>query len=237
MLGIAFSAPLTGLAQATDDDGDKPSQLAVSTDLNGDGILDVVRAASPAGDPTGPAVLSISLGRGNGNTQPAATGPLLGAKPTSIVAGDFNQDGFEDIIVGDDDGRVSLFLGDGTGRLTPAGDVVHLGSVVSIVAADFNRDGILDLAISDSIGSSVTVLLGTGRGTFRQEWSFPLRMAGTSPHLATADFNGDHKPDLAVVYDDDAEDTYDVMLGDGQGHFVHAPNLGLVRDPNAYCTP
>ena len=43
--------------------------------------------------------------------------------------------------------------------------------------------------------------------------------------------------DLAVVYDNDDEDTYDVMLGDGKGHFVPAPTLGLVRDANAHCAP
>ena len=42
-------------------------------------------------------------------------------------------------------------------------------------------------------------------------------------------------PDLAVVYDDDDGDTYDVMLGNGSGAFTFAPSLSLARDPNSHC--
>jgi hypothetical protein len=105
------------------------------------------------------------------------------------------------------------------------------------VVADFNHDGILDMAVSDWHAGTVVVLLGAGNGSFRSEWSFPLRMPGTTPHIAAADFNGDGIPDLAVVYDDEDEDTFDVMLGNGNGSFSYAPNRSLVRDPNSHCVP
>ena len=73
-----------------------------------------------------------------------------------MVAGDFNQDGFPDLIVGDEDGTLRLLLGDGAGHFTSAGNITHLSSVASIVASDFNHDGILDLAVSDPMASSVT---------------------------------------------------------------------------------
>jgi hypothetical protein len=154
-----------------------------------------------------------------------------------MVMRDFNHDGFPDLIVGDEDGALLLFLGDGRGNLVPAGEVAHLDSVVSIVVADFNHDGIPDLAVSDWRASTVKVLLGTGNGTFQSGWSSPLRLAGTTPHLSAADFNGDGVTDLAVVYSDDDGDTFDVMLGDGHGGFSQSPQLSLVKDPNAHCAP
>jgi hypothetical protein len=139
------------------------------------------------------------------------------------------------VIVGNDDGALKLFLGDGTGNLVPVGDVDHFDSVVSMAVADFNHDGIPDLAVSDWRGSSVTVLLGAGNGVFRREWSFPLRMPGKIGRIVVADFNGDGVPDVAVTYDDNDGYTFDVLLGQGNGTFTFSPKLSFVKDPNSHC--
>jgi hypothetical protein len=149
------------------------------------------------------------------------------------VVGDFNGDGNPDLIVGDGDGALMELIGDGKGNLVSAGEIAHLGSVVSIAKSDFNHDGIPDLAVSDFRANSVTILLGAGNGSFRPSWSFPLPMRGTIFHLAAADFNGDGIPDLAITNDD--EDTFEVMLGNGNGTFTYAPALSNVKDPNSYC--
>ncbi len=70
------------------------------------------------------------------------------------------------------------------------------------ITADFNHDGKIDLASADG-----TVLLGNGDGTFTA--AKPLGFSGT--HIATADFNGDGKPDILL-------DTM-VFLGNGDGTF------------------
>ena len=222
-------------ADDADESSEGASRLVVMGDFNRDGIADIAEAAASDDDPSGPGVLTVSLGQANGSFKQIASYPVPGHKPQSIVVGDFNGDGVPDVVVGDDDGTVALFLADGTGKLAPAVEIAHLESAMSMAVGDFNHDGTLDFAVADWQASSVTVFDGTGTGSFQRGWSFALRMAGTSPHLAAADFNGDGLTDLAVVYDDDDGDTFDVMLGNGNGTFTIAPHLGLVKDTNAHC--
>jgi hypothetical protein len=230
----AMSALGSG-AEGSDDDAQAAPLMAVG-DFNRDGIADIAEVVSPAGDPSGLGALTVSLGQANGTYLPMAFHLALGHAPRSIVAGDFNGDGIQDLVVGDDDGALMLFLGDGTGKLVPAGNIAHFDSVASIAVADFNHDGIPDIAVSDWRGNAVVVLLGEGKGSYRRGWSFPLPMRGKVARIATADFNGDGIPDLAVVYnDDDAGATFEVMLGNGNGTFTDAPALSFSKDPNAHC--
>jgi len=232
ILALAL-APGCLWAQSPDDDADDAHPLMVAADFNRDGFADIAQAALPDGNGAG--VLTVLLGQADGKFKEIASDAVLGHAPKAIVAGDFNRDGFEDVIVGDDDGSLKLFLGDGTGKLLPADEVARVGSVVSIAVADFNRDGIPDIAVSDWLGSSVTVFLGAGNGRFERLWSFPLKMPGIAARVATGDFNGDGIPDLAIVYSDDAGYTYKVMVGDGKGGFTEAPKLSFFKDPNAHC--
>ena len=231
---ISASASPAGYAEGEDDPEEAMPLMAVG-DFNRDGIADIAEAASPAGDHSGPGLLMVSLGQADGTFKAMVSHQVLGHAPRSIIAGDFNRDGIPDLIVGDDNGALMLFLGDGTGNLVPSGEIAHFDSVVSVAVADFNHDGFPDLAVSDWRASTVTVLLGEGKASFRRTWSFPLRMRGTVAHLSTADFNRDGIPDLAVVYDDDDGATYEVMLGNGNGTFTDAPGLSFAKDPNAHC--
>lgn len=238
IFALASFSALTAHAWAAGADDDAPgaaSPLIAVGDFNRDGIVDIAEAASPEGNPSGPGILTVSLGQTDGSFKPMVSQRALGHAPRSIAAGDFNGDGIPDLIVGDDDGALMLFLGDGTGNLVPVGDIARLDSAASIVVADFNHDGVPDIAVSDWRSSTVTVFLGEGKGSFRRTWSFPLRMRGAVAHLSTADFNKDGIPDLVVVYDDDAGDTFEVMLGNGNGTFTDAPDLSFARNPNAHC--
>ena len=231
---VAAFAPLRASGQAGDDDGNESVPLTVVADFNHDGIPDIAVATSPA-DESGAGRLTVSLGEAPGKFRPEADDPPLGHAPRAIVTGDFNRDGNPDVIVGDEDGSLKLFLGDGTGKLAPIGDIARMSSVVSIAVADFNHDGIPDMAVSDWRGSSVAIFLGSGNGSFERLWSFPLRMRGTVAHVAVADFNGDGIPDLAVTYGNDDGYTFDVLVGNGKGAFTDAPKLSFTKDPNAHC--
>jgi hypothetical protein len=114
-----------------------------------------------------------------------------------IAVGDFDGDGRQDLAVANqDDGTVSIFLGQGGGFFkTPT--TVSAGSGPSgIVAGDFNGDGKVDLAVIDA-GGTVTILLGNGDGTFTA--GTPL-VAGSAPAaVAAGAFNANGASDLVVA--------------------------------------
>jgi VCBS repeat protein len=213
-------------AQADEEQGEAP--LVVTADFNRDGIADMASVAANGR-------LTVRLGRSDGTFLEIASMSVSGRKPRALIADDFNGDGIPDLLIGNEDGAVRLFLIDGTGHVGPGREIAHLQSVTSIAVADFNKDGIADIAVSDWRASTVTVYFGSGNGSFDHTWSFPLRMRGTTPRIATADFNDDGIPDLVVVYGDDDDPTFDVMIGNGNGTFTIAPERGFSRSPNSRC--
>ncbi len=126
--------------------------------------------------------------------------------PYSVVKGDFDEDDVLDLAmsVGDaPENALSLFKGrrDGTFAEPPTQfDVAQNAS--DVVRSDFDDDGHLDLAVADlgdqpESPGSVTVLYGTGNGTFRDRMRLPS--GGIQPqHLATPDVDGDGNEDVAV---------------------------------------
>jgi uncharacterized protein (TIGR03437 family) len=158
-------------------------------------------------------------------TTPAATTDVSGAYAGLVAVADFNGDGIPDSAVITSSGfTVTLIGANGQPSSTHSYPVANIGA--SIVAADFNLDGHTDLAVlsdPESGGGSVIVYLGRGDGTFAAGTSFP---AGAFPfYLATGDFNGDGKPDLAVsVFASqlNAPGTVDVLIGKGDGTFAAA---------------
>ncbi len=196
--------------------GGRPNSVATA-DFNGDGNLDLV--VTNEDDDT----FSVLLGRGDGTFLPAvnyATPP----DPIFVTTGDFNGDGKLDIAtinLADSTGNckcVAIFLGngDGTFQETP---VITVPSIepFAIGVGDFNADGNLDLAVAEYFGSTdqVEILLGNGDGTFRSEHIYTSRAGPDS--IAVADFNGDHKLDLAVAENEGG--TVSIFLGNGDGSF------------------
>ncbi len=85
----------------------------------------------------------------------------------------------------------------------------------SVLVEDLNGDGRLDLVVANEEGSNVSVLLDDGKGGFSPSCGSPFP-AGPSPNdLASGDFNGDGRVDLAIANHETQHVT--VLLGDGRG--------------------
>jgi len=204
--------------------GHLPNDIAIG-DFNGDGNPDLVipNHQTP--------YVTILLGDGRGGFRPAPHSPSSTQSrphPHGAVAADFNGDGKLDVVIDSwADDRVLLFLGDGAGNLIGPGQFFSVGKrpYQRLRSADFNKDGKPDLVTTNLDGNNVTILLGDGKGGFREAPGSPFP-AGAAPWAVVIDdINRDGNPDLVIVpYAPDVKDPSQIvatiLLGDGKGGFT-----------------
>ncbi len=192
------------------------TRSAVIGDFDGDAVADVV-AANSSGN-----TISLLLGFGDGSFA-APLSFVAGTNPRHLVAGDFDEDGDLDVAA-TAGAYVSVLKGNGAGSFGAARQYSG-GDVGPIVAADFTEDGHLDLAlIGDfdiyySQSDTVAVLEGDGTGAFAATGTvFQSGYSGTA--LATADFDGDGRTDVAVA--NFGTNAATILFGVGGGRFSAA---------------
>jgi hypothetical protein len=152
--------------------------------------------------------------------KPAVNYPV-GTRPRAVATGDFNSDGKPDLAVansgdtsGNDDGSVSILLGNGDGTFQPANNIAAGKNPGSIAVGDFNGDNRLDVVVTTG-NHTVSVLLGNGDGTFQTHVDYATGIGPNS--VATGDFNGDGRLDLVVA--NSGSGSVSVLLGNGDGTF------------------
>jgi hypothetical protein len=185
------------------------SSLAVA-DVNSDDKPDLVVG--------GPSV-KVLLGNGDGTFQPPVGYPSKGLFVSSVVIADVNGDGKPDVVAANcaprrvancfsGAGSVAVLLGNGDGSFQPA--VTHPSggyNARSLAVTDVDGDGKLDVVVANWCSSAnciedspgvLGVLLGRGDGTFKSLSTYDPG-GDLSDSVATADVNGDSRPDVVVA--------------------------------------
>ncbi len=181
-----------------------------AADFDGDGKLDVVLATYG---------IRVLRGLGNGYFT-LFTNYDAGIRYAAAVA-DLNGDGKMDVVTGNySSSSMSVYLGNGDGTFAPPTDYSGDFSEYhyAVVVGDYNGDGHPDLATVNQYGSSVSVRLNQGNGTFGPETRF---RASLLPHsLATADLNGDGFLDLVTAGSSaGSTSALGILPGNGDGTF------------------
>jgi hypothetical protein len=197
-------------------------QRFVLTDINNDGVLDLVVPQF------GMSNIAISLGDAThpGTFLPPVFVSTVTAYVDSVAVGDLNGDGLPDIVVGDTDDHYAGIL-----LQNPAHPGTFLGAKYAgatqskPLIADMNQDGIADLVLfpgdpGQSSTSGVAVLLGDplNPGSFLAPVTTSLGGADLLS-VALADMNGDGLQD--VVIGNYHAQTVSILLNDS----AHPGNL------------
>jgi hypothetical protein len=156
--------------------------------------------------------------------QPGFDQFAIGSIPSATRAfgigmADFNGDTIPDIVSGQTNGDVILFLGDGAGGFTNAGRVVNqaYNNAYGLSVADFNGDSHMDFVLTMNADyaangiydGQVHLYLGNGDGTFQMIGTSAAPQAG----IVTVGDAGDNC--AAVTSGDvDGDNDIDVIAGD-----------------------
>lgn len=217
---------------------DVPSPFAIrmtSADYNRDGKPDVAILTNTGG-------VSVMLGRGDGGFEGPRDVVMGSAPATFVVSADVNMDGRLDLISTHMFASVvAVALGQGDGSFATPRLLPCMGPG-GIVAADVNGDSKPDLVVANTTGlipsqagSTVSVLLGRGDGTFADPVLSPV--LGQRPDsLAAGDFNQDGRADVVVNAMTSSPFAPDVsiLISKGDGSFQPPRAAPLSQGPHPW---
>lgn len=196
------------------------------TDINGDGILDILTVGRDGTN----GVFNVLLGNGDGSFTPFASYSTPNSLKSSLDIGDLNGDGIPDVITSDtwNPDNISVYLGTGTGLFTPvSGSFAPPGSfnpfeISHVSLGDLNNDGFLDVVASGSewgTDGQTIVYLGDGAGSYSQVITLSMSIGEAHLSHTLADLNNDGNLDMFVTTSGKFSAISSVYLGLGNGNF------------------
>ena len=206
-----------------------PTALA-SADFNADGAMDVVAGYSGNGggflvlmrgnpDAFAPTDLTLYGKAAKGNVPPTFLSKAkvftVPESPDLIATGDFNRDGYKDVLVASRGGSLYLLAGDGHGNLLAAKAVPVLGQVRAL---DVTPDGHVALSLDAPNGSQLAIL-APGKEGLTTVATYPLPARGDS--VAWGSLGGG--ADVAVGAGSNVVMIYSALTANAQTETVSVP--------------
>jgi hypothetical protein len=202
--------------------GAVPHGIAV-LDMDGDADLDIATANTQGNN------VSILFNDGAGVFGPATSFEGGGTHEWGLGAGDMNNDGIDDLVVGAHTSeRILVQLGRGDGTFTPMPFQGAGGLVWMLALGDLDGDGNLDVSSANSTNNNGSILLGNGDGTLRPRVITP--MAGHVPATDLGDLDGDG--DLDWILSSFGAGHWRVFRNDGQGAFTFDQQFNATSNPS-----
>ncbi len=156
----------------------------------------------------------------------------VGKNPTAVKAGDFNEDGFSDLVTSNISANtLSLLLGNGDGSFQAQVSIRVCKEPRNLAVLDFNGDRHEDLAIACSGSNQVAIFTGQGGGTFEKDGLYPVHRTPVS--IASGDFNSDGQVDLVAAL---RNDKLQLLFGNGNGKFRIGPLYEYGDTPTSVTT-
>ena len=162
-------------------------------DFDKDGWDDFVQTKPGNGE------ILVSLNSGSGTfsigTAYAVTGISSSDSVRGVAVGDFNQDGYMDIVATENDqDKIGVFLNDGDGTFG-AVSLLDITTPNFVEVADMNQDNKPDIVVATSTGFAIFENLGSG---IFNTIPYQRAVSGISRHLEVGDVDSDGKID--VIY-------------------------------------
>src|SRR5690242_14777384 len=214
-----LSFPSHQIAQSTNGALD----VVAHGDFNGDGREDLLVMNFVVPPPSGPATFTYKIFLSNGNgtfDAPKALPAKIGDYVTTV--GDFNHDGKLDFATVNASYAIVVFLGNGDGTFQAGKTVTSNTNTIALVAADLNHDNKTDLVqLVNGPNPFLQLWISNGNGTFAKGQTIAVynpNFSGFLNNAVTGDFDGDGKPDIALIYSYEGPTSIQVWYGNGSGH-------------------
>lgn len=187
--------------------GSFPEVVAIG-DVNNDGRNDVVMATTYYDDAENDYHIHVFLQNNFSKLSPPVkyrTNSVYGKFTRSIEVGDVNNDGLNDVVVGNAGRNFEVFLQNASGTLSPGISYPTINSF-AIKIADLNNDGLLDIVgiaprLLDINNHEVAIFHQNSQGTFNipiyYDVFIPILPTGTP--LTILDVNDDSLNDIIIT--------------------------------------
>lgn len=213
-----------------------PSDQPATGDFNGDGKKDLLVGGT------------VLFGSNDGRFTVGPTNSTLASIVNYLfpgAVGDLRNNGKLDVVVTNEGGSVWIFYGNGDGTFTAGPTYAALPDYMQVTITDIDGDGNPDIVLGTSTGGVYTiggydtplpmyqVLMGRGDGTFVDSRAYPEGSYSGGTEIASADFNGDGKPDVLIFKDGNGIQQSELIMlpGDGKGNLGTAVTTPL---PNSF---